>query len=409
MISTIEERLKNIDFNKWTNYFFIAFAFSIPISKALISLFSVLIILSWLFEGNFSSKFKVIKQDKLSLIFLFLIIFSIFSLLWSPNISYAIHFISIKYWEFLIIPIMLTSFNTKYIKYVLNAFLLSMLISELVSYAIFFEVFTYNNVLPSDPSPFMNHIEYSTFLSFALIIILTKLATIKELKWQVFYMIYFITGLSNLFINGGRTGQVTFIFTVIIMAIFYFKLSWKYITTLFLAFFIILTLAYNISPNFNNRVNDLRVDMTNMYEKNDYRGSLATRFALWQVGAATFLDNPIIGTGIGGETLKIKEYSNKLNFYHLESFTDYHNTFIQYAVQLGIIGLLIPIIIFYLLFTLKFKNRQHKSLAVAFSTIYLLHAMGGFSFHILDSLVFLCTFGALFNAISHQDRLTQQS
>ncbi len=409
MITTIDERLKNIDFNKWTNYFFIAFAFSIPVSKALISLFSVLIILSWLFEGNFSSKFKIIKQDKFSLIFLFLILFSIFSLLWSPNISYAIHFISIKYWEFLIIPVMLTSFNTKYIKYVLNAFLLSILISEIVSYGIFFEVWTYNNVLPTDPSPFMNHTDYSTFLSFALIIILTKLATVTDLKWRFFYILYFITGLSNLFINGGRTGQVTFLFTVIVMAIFYFKLSWKYITTVFLTLATIVILAYNISPNFNKRANDLRVGMTNMYIKHDYSGSLATRFALWQVGTAIFLDNPIIGTGIGGETLKIKEYSNSLEFYHLENFTDYHNTFIQYAVQLGLIGLIIPIIVFYILFTLKFQNKQYKSLSVAFSTIYLLHAMGGFSFHILDSLVFLCTFGAFFNAISYQDSIIKQS
>jgi len=396
--------LKNRDFNKWTNYFFIAFAFSIPISKALISLFSILIIITWLLEGDFKNRFQIIKKDRLSLIFLFLIFFSILSLMWSPNLSYAIHFIAIKYWHFLVIPIMLTSFNTKYIKYVLNAFLLSMLISEIVSYGIFFEIWTYNNVPSNDPSPFMNHTDYSTFLSFALILILTKLATINDLKWRVFYILYFITGLSNLFINGGRTGQVTFLFTVTVMAIFYFKLSWKYIVSLILTLSTILTLAYNISPNFHSRVNDLKTGMTNMYENHDYSGGLAIRFALWQVGTATFLDHPLLGTGIGGETTKTNEYSEKLGFINLESYTDYHNTFIQYGVQLGIVGLLIPMIVFYLLFTLKFKNREYKTLTIAFSTIFMLHAMGGFSFHILDSLVFLCTFAALFNAISYQER-----
>lgn len=409
MTTTLQNRIDNIDFNKWTNYFFIAFAFAIPISKALISLFSILIIISWLFEGNFSKKFQIIKHDKLSLIFFFLIFFSIFSLLWSPDLSYAIHFIAIKYWHFLVIPIMLTSFDMKYIKHVLNAFLLSMFISEIVSYGIFFEIWTYNNVPAHDPSPFMNHTDYSTFLSFALIIILSKLMTVTDLKWRVFYIFYFVTGLSNLFINGGRTGQVTFLFTVTVMAIFYFRLSIKYVITLFITLITVLTLAYSISPNFHTRVDQVQTDITNMYVNNEYSGSLSIRIALWRIGSATFIDNPIIGTGIGGETLKIQEYSERFWFYNLETFTDYHNTFIQYGVQLGIIGFLIPITVFYLLYTLKLQNRQYKSLSLAFTIIYMLHAMGGFSFHILDSLAFLCTFAALFNAISYQERLKLKS
>jgi O-antigen ligase len=404
MATAIKNKIKNIDFNKWTNYFFIAFAFSIPISKALDSLFTALIIISWLLEGNFYNKLQTIKQDRLSLIFLFLIFFSIFSLLWSPNLAYAIKFITIKYWHFLAIPIMLTSFKTKYIKYVLNAFLLSMLISEIVSYGIFFEIWTYKNVPSWDPSPFMNHTDYSTFLSFALIIILTKLATVQELSWRIFYSLYFITGLSNLFINGGRTGQVTFIVTIFIMTIFYFKLSIKQITGVILSLITLLVLAYNISPNFHDRVNQVQTDLTNVYEKNEFSGSLSIRIALWTIGTETFLDNPIIGTGIGGETKKINEYSLRHGFHDLTTYTDYHNTFIQYAVQLGIIGLLIPVFVFYTLFTLKFKTEQYKILTVAFSTIYMMHAMGGFSFHILDSLVFLCTFGSLFNAISYLER-----
>ncbi len=404
MTTAIASKIKNIDFNKWTNYFFIAFAFAIPISKALDSLFTALIIISWLLEGNLYNKFKIIKTDRLSLIFLFLIFFSLVSLLWSPDLTYAIKFITIKYWHFLAIPIMLTSFKTKYIRYVLNAFLLSMLISEIVSYGIFFEIWTYNNVPSWDPSPFMNHTDYSTFLSFALIIILTKFTTVKEFGWRVFYTLYFVTGLSNLFINGGRTGQVTFIVAILVMAIFYFKLSLKQILGVFLALITLLVLAYNISPNFQGRVNLVQTDLTNVYEKNQFEGSLSIRMALWTIGSETFLDNLPLGTGIGGETKEIDAYAQKHGFENLNTFTDYHNTFIQYGVQLGIIGFLIPIFVFYTLFTLKFKTQLYKGLTIAFSTIYLMHAMGGFSFHILDSLVFLCTFGALFNAISYLEK-----
>ena len=203
----ITNKLKLINFNKLTNIFFICFAFSIPISKALVSLFMLLMILSWLAEGNYLKKLDIIRHDKLSLTFLFLISYSFLSLLWSPDILYALDFIVRKYWHFLTIPIILTSLKLEYIKYILNAFLASILISEIMSYGIFFEIWTYNNINPTDPSPFINHIDYSIFLAFALMIILTKLYTENELKWKVFYSLYFLTGISNLFINGGRTGQ----------------------------------------------------------------------------------------------------------------------------------------------------------------------------------------------------------
>jgi len=229
--------------------------------------------------------------------------------------------------------------------------------------------------------------------------------TIKDLTWRVLYSLYFITGLTNLFINGGRTGQVTFLFTLFVLAVFHLKLSLKKLLGLFVTLVTVLLLAYNFSPNFHDRIGQLQTDMSNMYEKNEFTGSLSIRFALWRVGLDVFIDNPILGTGIGGETANIKEYALAHNFNHLEKFTDYHNSFIQYAVQLGIIGLLIPIFIFYQLFTLKFQTEQYKLLSTAFTTIFILHAMGGFSFHILDSLAFLCTFAALFNAISFKEKL----
>ncbi|MBL1244956.1 MAG: O-antigen ligase family protein [Sulfurimonas sp.] len=265
---------------------------------------------------------------------------------------------------------------------------------------------TYNNIPPSDPTPFMNHTDYSTFLSFTLIIIFSKLFTHKDRFWKILYSLYFITALSNLFINGGRTGQVTFLFTVITLSIFYFKLSLTKVFAILILLITLLVFAYNTSPNFHNRINKLQVEMSNMYLHHDFRGSLSIRFALWKLGTAIFFDNPLLGTGIGGETKQLKEYRDKYNFKIKTIYSDYHNTFVQYAVQLGIVGLLIPIIVFYLLFTLKFKTREYKMLSVAFSTIYLLHAMGGFSFHILDSLVFLSVFAALFNAITHIEKST---
>ena len=389
----------NLHINDFINLFFIGFAFSIPISKALTSLFGILIIITWIIEGNISQKIKTISKDTLSLLFLFLILFSIFSLLWSPDVIYGIKFIQ-KYWQFLIIPIMLTSFNSNYTKYVLNAFLLSMLISEITSYGIYFELWTYKNVLPSDPSPFMNHIEYSIYLAMTIIIIVTKLLKEKSNTWKVFLSLYLLTALINLFINGGRTGQVSFLIAFSAVTLIYFKLSIKYVIGLFIILGSILVIAYNFSPNFQHRVLVGKNDIVKMQENNDYTGSISARIGLLQTGIAIFIDNPG-GTGIGGEMLQRDEYSQKLGFGSFERFSDYHNSFLMYAVQLGMIGLLTIILIFCKMFFLQFTTRSYKALSIGFILIFFTHSMGGFTFHLFNAISLLVLFTSLLNSLSH--------
>lgn len=396
-----------IDYNKYINYFFIGFAFSIPISKALTSTFIALLIITWILEGSFKDKFSIIKHNKLTLSIYLLITFSFISIFWSYNLSYSLEFNIGKYWHFLIVPIILTSFNKHYIKYVINAFLISMFISEIVSYGIFFELWSYDNKPPSDPSPFMDHTIYSTFLAFTLILIISKLYKEKDLKWKVFYTIYFLTALSNLFINGGRTGQVGFLATILIISLIFYLHSYKTVIASIVFVILTLTTAYNFSPNFHDRVNQLEKDIEKGYYQENYNGSMSRRYALWRIGANIFLDSPIYGHGIMGDIDLRNKYLEEYNFKvdTFKGYLDYHNAFVQYAVQLGILGLLFYVFIFISLFTLKFKQKEHKILAVSFSTIFLSHSAVGFAFGLMDPAMLFCVFASLFNAISYRDSL----
>ena len=404
------EKYNTIDFNKYTNYFFIAFAFSIPVSKALISLFMALMLITWLLEGNFKEKFNIIRHDTLSLVFLGLISFSTLAILWSPDTAFAVDFVFRKYWHFLMIPIMLTSFKMKYVKYVFNAFLLSMLISEIISYGIIFHLWTFKDASPQFPTPFMHHVDYSIHLAFALMILITKWFNETQLKWKIFYGGYFLTSLVNLFLNGGRTGQVAFLFTLLLISIVFFRKSYKLVVAAVITTILTITLAYNFSPNFNSRVHQAYTDISATYTEHNFNGSFAARIAMWVVGVNTFIDHPITGTGIGAEMKDIPKYSNEYNFdvKHLSRFTDYHNTFVHYSVQLGIVGLILSISVFISLFRMKIRTRDYQILGFAFTTLFLLDSMQGFTFHILHPLVFLCTFAALFNAIAYKERNLNQ-
>ncbi|HIP13928.1 MAG TPA: hypothetical protein EYG74_00385, partial [Sulfurimonas autotrophica] len=161
---------QNIDFKKYLSYVLIAYAFSFPISKALTNLFEILAILLWIGEGNWKAKLELYRSNLLSIAIISLITFSLLSILWHGNVGTTLHYVA-KYRHLLIIFVFYSSFDTKYTSHVLSAFLASMFISELMSYGIFFNLIHYKNISPSDPTPFMSHMTYSTILAFTISIL----------------------------------------------------------------------------------------------------------------------------------------------------------------------------------------------------------------------------------------------
>jgi len=399
-------RISSYDYNRYINYCFVGLAFSIPISKALTSIFTGLMILLWLFEGDFKKKFKMIGSNGLSMAILLLIAFSIVAILWSSNTQYAVKFIRVKYWYFAPVIIMLTSFNMKYVKYVLDGFLASMFISEIISYGIYFRLWHFNGTTHVFPTAFMDHVSYSVYLAFAIMILAVKIFEQKSLITQIPLSIFFLTATTNLFVNGGRTGQFAFVGTLLLIALMYYRKSYKILISSILIASLSIPLAYAYSPNFHNRIDQLYKDLHNAYAYHNFKGSVATRISLWTIGIDKFINHPVLGSGIGNEMKNIDPYIKKFGFNekYLKTFSDYNNNFIEYAVELGTFGLLLNLYIFYCLFTFKIKEKRYKILSIAFSTIFLSDALGGFSFHIMNPLTLFAVFAALFNAIAQREK-----
>ncbi len=388
------------DLTKYINYMLIGYAFSLPISKAGISFFEVFMLILWLLEGAWKDKFKVLKNDLLSMSIVLLIAVSLIASLWSVNIPYALDYVG-KYRHFLVILIIYTSFDKKYIQHVFSAFLIGMLISEIFSYGIFFEIFTYKDVSPSDPSPFMDHTNYSAYLAFTSIILLTRFFNSLELTSKIIYALFFITVTGNLFINGGRTGQVIFVVLLIITFILSLKSKLKAIVYSVIILGCIFLSAYSLSQNFNERTNQAITDAQQMIYDNNYRGSFSTRVALWLVGFDKFSENILLGSGIGNEMNDIKKYATQRGFEeHLIGYADHHNSFVTFAVQLGIVGVFLCIMIFYSLVKLRFSSYEFKVLNITFYTTFFLLSMIGISFHLMNSMVFFALFAGLLNKIS---------
>ena len=396
---------QQIDYKKYISYLLIAYAFSFPVSKAATNLFEVLAILLWIIEGNWQEKFMLYKKNLLSIAIALLIGFSLLSILWHGNTEETFKYVA-KYRHLLIIFVFYTSFDKKYIQHVLSAFLFGMLISEIVSYGIFFELIHYKNISPSDPTPFMSHMTYSTVLAFTVNILLVRYFYEENLKYKLFYILFFLTATTNLFINGGRTGQIIFIVLILFTIFNFIKHKLQAIMTSGIILLLTFFLAYNFSINFHNRSNQLYNDFRNVIVNNDYRGSGGIRVALTIIGTETFINHPLLGTGLAYNMKDVKKYADKDHFHikDIERISDYHSAFLTISVQLGLIGLLISLSIIYSLLAFKFKNKEYKIMSLLFAISFILFSFTHNTFHTMNPMVFFALFAGLFNAISKLEK-----
>ncbi|MDD5211697.1 MAG: O-antigen ligase family protein [Sulfuricurvum sp.] len=191
------------------------------------------------------------------------------------------------------------------------------------------------------------------------------------------YSFFILTMTANLFLNAGRTGQFSLLITLIVFLTVNFKFHW--FKTLLITITIstaVLTTAFFISPNFHNR--SIETYQTFHYLithgealKNDSTGF---RFMMWQTAGTIIREHPLIGVGIGDErdayttilSTKLPQFKDQII-----GFSDYHNTYLQTAVSVGLTGLLLLLAMFYILYRNLSTNQKLRSIGTVMITLWL--------------------------------------
>jgi len=401
----IKNKLTDINISLLINYCLVAYAFCIPISSAGTNIFETLILVLWVIDGNWKYKFNQFRQNPIIIFLTIFIIYSLLSVFWASDILYGLDYVS-KYRHFLIIFVMYTLLEMKYIQHIISAFLLSMFISEVMSYGIYFELWTYKDVPVTFPTPFMNHVDYSVYLCFTIMILLNRIFFSPQRKNQILYFLFAATSTVNLFINGGRTGQLIFIITFFTIFILNMKNKLIAIIVSILILASLLLTAYNFSPNLQKRFQQVSHDISMVVNEKTFTSSLSTRISLWIVGLDQIIDGEAFGTGIGNEQNNINYYKEKRDWKTMDNLDsyDHHNMFITYAIQLGPLGLLLFLAILYSIYSLKFSHKHYRTITIIFLITFIMWSFGGSTFHLMKSMVFFTLFVGLLNKISYNQR-----
>jgi len=361
------------------NFIIVLYAFLLPFSSTFtIHTAPYLLIIFWLLEGRFNYKFQILKNNKPTSFLILFFLFSSISLLWTNDLHHGIELIKLYFAHIIVFIIIITSIQKKFVETLISIFIVAMFISELASYGIMLGLWSLKGHI-GDPTPFMSHIPYSIYLVTTIILLLGRVLKKNEnLKLKLLEVLFIFSSTANLFLNGGRTGQIAFIFGILIFILIYFRFKIKYLVPTLIIIITTFTIAYNFSPIFKSRADYAKKDIEKTLH-HDLSGSIGIRVAAKIVGYAAVSNSPLYGYGIGDDKEMFDRYwflKNMENIAKSKPLSHSHDQYLQILLQTGIIGLFFFLgFIFYIfrVVSLNTSNeyRLKKASLVSFMVIFI--------------------------------------
>jgi len=366
--------LGGFNLDKTYQFLIIALAFFLPLTVFVGNLIIVIICVLWIISGEYQSKFKKIIKNKLMLASLIFFCLHIFGLFWTDDLTWGLHIVH-KMWYFIgLFPILYTLVKKDYVRYYISAFLISILLTEVISFLIWFEVIEpFKNATLENPTPFMSHISFNPILAFSIYIVLHEVLINKKLsKVELFCYSFFSIGMTiNMFITGGRAGHVIF-FVMIGILIFqvFNKQKVKAILTIAIVIPIIFMTAYQSSYLFKQRVDEAVNNVVIFPDNKDT--SVGQRLSFMLNSYEVIKKNPILGVGTGDFPEEYRKI-NQLNTPNLPDASNPHNMYVLVLMQLGFLGLASMLSIFYyqIKFSFNSSNRLLKDSGLALPLLFL--------------------------------------
>ncbi len=377
--------------NKALNITAVIFAFVFPLSIAAANIILGVMFILWIAQRDWSRKFNQLKNDKILLSILGITTLLLISTLFSNSIydGFALNkshneysFILKRFiWLSMVYVIFVTSVKREYLSKIITAFLVSMFINELISYATYFHLIDiehwkakkilYHELTYNNPAP-MNHTFYSIFLVVTVFLLLTQLFIEKNIFMKAWILLFLSSSTINLFVNGGRTGQLAFVLASVVYTLIYFRKKIKYIILMLIILLSIMLSAYKLSPNFHNRISQAIGNINSIYKNRNYDTSWGSRIALdlvsWRY-LTQDIKHFILGAGAGDAKKEILQFSKKYPNLKRAIWQKkhLHNQYFQFWVDGSIFAL---ILFLYMIYIIVKIDTPYKALKYAIITAF---------------------------------------
>ena len=335
--------------NRIQQFLFILLGVFIPTSIAITNLIIGFLALCWILERNFITKFDVIKSSKWMLAIFALIAFYVLGMFWGDQHLNAD-------WQFqrlallLIFPILMTmNLNQETIKGAVFAFLATAFISAIAAIAI-------NSNIISPLSEYLSFIDpswrNSAFISYNYHNVILALATTlslyilieKKSKYTYLLLLFIAVYSISIFTERGRAGQVIFNLSFVFYIIYYNRRKLLRLFTLLVLLFLFQCVIYSSTSVYKDRFDAV----SNIIQNNGVRGVGKTediRYLFIRESLNRIIEKPILGYGTGSFGTIFHKEVNSGHIFNIH--TTPHNQYLYVWFELGIVGLVLLLLIFY--------------------------------------------------------------
>jgi O-antigen ligase len=346
--------------NKTQQVLFILLGITTATSIAITNLVIGLLALCWIIEGDFKNKFKTIKASKWMLSIFAMIALYVLGMLWGDIHQNA-------EWQFqrlallLVFPILSTiALSQLTITRSVMAFLGTAFISALASILI-------NNNIIQPLGEYLSFIQVSwrnaAFITYnyhnvilALSVILSLFILIeKKTKYNYILIIFILVYALSIFTERGRAGQVIFNLSSLFYIIYYNRKHFLRLIAFIILLFSFQFIVYKTTKVYKNRFDAVSHIIVNQGDRGEGKKE-DIRYVFIKESLTRILEKPLMGYGTGsfgtifGNEVKSGHYFDKQ--------TTPHNQYLYVWFELGILGLILLLLIFYHQIKELFKKKD---------------------------------------------------
>lgn len=364
----------------WMNNLIVVYMFFIPITASVTSRIFIVILVLFFLRGNVAYYLREAWSNSVLRAFSYLLMIYIIWFIGSDNLLEGWNsFSNVK--NILYIFVFLAVIDGRYINRIIGAFIVAMMMSEILSYLIFFRIFPwefgiggeyfYKAYAVGDPSPFLHHIHYGVLLAFTVVLLSQKVLYAKEdIRLKIIMLFFTITASVNVFVTGGRTGYITFF---PLLALFFFYYHRKWIIPALVGISLFAGIMYQSSDLLQRKVDQTVMEVEKLSQPSaDFRSSLGQRVGFWVYSLEVMKDNFFFGVGTGDSMDEV--FARVLpKDEGVKTIAHEHNQYISIMLQFGIIGLVVFLNIFYQIYKYRPQDENLHFIQLA---ITLAIAMG---------------------------------
>ena len=335
--------------SKVQQFLFVLLGVFIPTSIAITNLIIGLLALCWILERNFKAKFDIIKSSIWMISIFLLIGLYVLGLLWGDqhlNANWQFQRLALLF----IFPILMTmKLKQNTIERAVFAFLGTTFISALLAIAI-------NNNIISPLGEYLSFIEISwrnsAFIAYNYHNVILALASSlclyilieRKNKYRYVILVFFLIYALSIFTERGRAGQVIFNLSAVFYIIYYNRRNLLRLCALLVLLFSFQTVIYKTTNVYKDRFDSA----SNIIINNGDRGKGKTediRYTFIKESLSRILEKPILGYGTGSFGTIFKNEVKSGHYFNKN--TTPHNQYLYVWFELGILGLVLLLLIFY--------------------------------------------------------------